>query len=334
MTASVGISVYPDHGKDVETLMKNADTAVHQAKSAGRKAYAVYSRSMSAGAINRLEIESEIRDALDRDLFQLYYQPKFCADSLRIVGAEALLRWFHPTRGEISPGVFIPIAEEAGLICDVGHWVASAACRQIRTWHDANLETVPISINLSGEEFHTGDPVKMIREAASAERVLPERLQIELTESVIMRDVDAVRESLDGLKRLGCRLLIDDFGTGYSSLAYLKRFPLDTLKIDRSFVRDIATNPDDDAICSAIVAMARRLGLSVVAEGVETEDQVRRLRAHGCDLLQGFLLGKPMPADLFMQVLSAQRTGSDTPDTTQTGGSDPVAKNVVGLRRP
>ncbi len=328
ISASIGISVYPNHGRTSELLLKNADTAVHQAKEASRKAYVLYSQDMGAGALARLELESEIRDALQRDLFQLYYQPKFCVDSLKIVGAEALLRWFHPTRGEISPADFIPVAEEGGLITDIGRWVTAAAFRQIRAWRDSDMELVPIAVNLSGEDFYLGDPVKMVRDAARQADVLPERLQIELTESVIMRDVDTVKKALDGLKRLGCRISVDDFGTGYSSLAYLKRFPLDTLKIDRSFVRDIAVVPDDDAICAAIIAMARRLGLSVVAEGVETDDQLRRLRAHGCDEVQGYLLGRPVPADLFMQMVTAQRSGD-------TGHADlaETQSNVVGLRR-
>ena len=329
MSASIGISVFPNHGRDGETLMKHADTAVHQAKRAGRKAYVHYSQDMGAGALARLELEGEIRDALQRDLFQLYYQPKFCADSLRIVGAEALLRWFHPTRGEISPADFIPVAEEGGLIIDIGHWVTSAACQQLRAWHDAGLDGVPVAINLSGEDFYLGDPVKTIRDAARNAGVSPQMLQVEMTESVIMRDVDTVKKALDGLKRLGCQVSVDDFGTGYSSLAYLKRFPLDTLKIDRSFVRDIAIVSDDDAICAAIVAMAKRLGLRVVAEGVETEDQLRRLRAHGCDEVQGYLLGRPVPADLFMQMVSAQR--SEDADRIETANT--ARTNVVGLRR-
>ncbi len=328
VSASIGIAAYPNHGRDSETLLKHADTAVHQAKQAGRNATVLYSQDMGAGALARLELEGEIREALQRDLFQLYYQPKFCADTLKIVGAEALLRWFHPTRGEISPGDFIPIAEDAGLITDIGEWVTAAAFRQIRIWRDADLELVSVAINLSGADFYLGDPVKMIRDAARREEVLPERLEVELTESVIMRDVDTVKKALDGIKRLGCQISVDDFGTGYSSLAYLKRFPLDTIKIDRSFVRDIATVQDDDAICAAIVAMARRLGLNVVAEGVETENQLRRLRAHGCDQVQGYLLGRPVPADLFMQMVSAQRSVPDdnvAVSNTQT--------NVVGLRR-
>ena len=326
---SIGISVFPSHGKNAETLLKNADTAVHQAKQAGRKGFVLYSQSMGAGALARLELEGEIQDAIQRDLFQLYYQPKFCADTLKIVGAEALLRWFHPTRGEISPGYFIPIAEEAGLILDIGRWVTTAACRQIRAWQDADLDSVPVAINLSGEDFYLGDPVSMIRNATRREGVSPELLHIELTESVIMRDVDTVQRALDGLKKLGCLLSIDDFGTGYSSLAYLRRFPLDALKIDRSFVRDIASVQDDDAICAAIIAMAKRLGLSVVAEGVETENQLRRLRAHGCDQVQGYLLGRPVPADLFMEMLSAQRSGAPkTIDPAATSGA-----KVIGLKR-
>ena len=326
ITASIGGALYPEHGRDGETLLKAADTAVYQAKASGRRHFQLYSRNMSARAMHRLSLENDVRVALEQNQFQLYYQPKYRAHDLKIVGAEALLRWFHPTRGEISPGSFIPVAEEAGLIVDLGRWVTGAACTQLRSWNREGLPVVPVAINLSAEEFFRGDPVAMISETTSRIGVNAEELEIEITESALMRDTSKVSESLKALKRLGCSLSVDDFGTGYSSLAYLKRFPLDTLKIDRSFVKEIATNMDDAAICSAIIAMARSLGLNVVAEGVESDAQLRQLRSEGCDQIQGFLLSRPVPADLFMELLLAQTPPASI--DSDSGGALPVDKIV------
>ena len=312
VTASIGAALFPDHGEDSETLIKAADTAVALAKRDGRRSFRYYSRKMSARAMQRLSLEHEIRIALEENQFQLYYQPKYRAGDLKIIGAEALLRWFHPTRGEISPGNFISVAEEAGQISALSHWVVGAVCAQLQRWQDSGLSLVPIAVNLSPEDFLRDDPVAMVKDATAKHNVSPELLNLEITESALMRDISRVSEALKALKELGCELSVDDFGTGYSSLAYLKRFPLDTLKIDRSFVSDISTDSDDAAICSAIIAMGRVLGLKVVAEGVETDDQLRRLRADGCDQFQGFLLSKPMPADMFMEQLLAQSPSSDT----------------------
>jgi len=306
---------------------------VYQAKASGRRHFQLYSRNMSARAMHRLSLENDIRVALEQNQFQLYYQPKYRAHDLKIVGAEALLRWFHPTRGEISPGSFIPVAEEAGLIVEIGHWVTGAACAQLRSWAQESLPAVPVAINLSAEEFYRGDPVAMIAEATARANVNASELEIEITESALMRDTSKVSESLQALKRLGVSLSVDDFGTGYSSLAYLKRFPLDTLKIDRSFVREIATDMDDAAICSAIIAMARSLGLNVVAEGVESDAQLRRLRTEGCDQIQGFLLSRPVPADLFMELLLAQ---SPPAAVSRDGEQDIPVDKIVRLaqRKP
>ncbi|MFK8013812.1 MAG: EAL domain-containing protein [Gammaproteobacteria bacterium] len=306
VSASIGGAVFPDHGEDAESLIKAADMAVALAKQDGRRSFRLYSRNLSARAVQRLSLEHEIRIALEENQFQLYYQPKYRTGDLKIVGAEGLLRWFHPTRGEISPGQFISVAEEAGQISDLSRWVVGAACAQLRTWQDQDLPLVPVAVNLSPEDFLRDNPVQMILDATSKSDISPHYLNIEITESALMRDIDRVSASLHEIKALGCELSVDDFGTGYSSLAYLKRFPLDTLKIDRSFVSDISTDADDAAICSAIVAMGRVLGLKVVAEGVETEDQLRRLRADACDQFQGFLLSKAVPADLFMDQLLTQ----------------------------
>ncbi len=311
VTASIGAAIYPDHGEDAEELLKAADVAVTQAKQAGRRSFSMYSRKMSARALQRLSLEHEIRIALEQNQFQLYYQPKYRAGDLKIIGAEALLRWFHPTRGEISPGNFISVAEEAGQISELSRWVVGAACSQMRAWEDAGMPVVPIAVNLSPEDFLRDDPVDMVKSAMASTGVLASNLNLEITESALMHDTSKVSASLRLLKELGCGLSVDDFGTGYSSLAYLKRFPLDTLKIDRSFVSDISTDSDDAAICSAIIAMGRALGLKVVAEGVETDEQLRRLRADGCDQFQGFLLSRPVPADLFIELLMAQSPMQD-----------------------
>lgn len=311
VTASVGAALYPDHGEDGEALLKAADTAVAQAKAEGRRTFRLYSRKMSARAMQRLSLENEIRLALENDQFQLYYQPKYRAGDLKIIGAEALLRWFHPTRGEISPGNFISVAEEAGQISDLSRWVVKTACQQLSGWRDEGLPLVPIAVNLSPEDFLRDDPVHMVSGALAAANIEAELLNLEITESALMHDTSRVSQSLRDLKALGCELSVDDFGTGYSSLAYLKRFPLDTLKIDRSFVSDISTDTDAAAICSAIIAMGRALSLNVVAEGVETDQQLRRLRVDGCDQFQGFLLSRPVPSSLFMEQLIAQSPSMD-----------------------
>ncbi|MEO1574092.1 MAG: EAL domain-containing protein, partial [Pseudomonadota bacterium] len=248
---------------------------------------------------------------LESDQFQLYYQPKYRAGDLKIIGAEALIRWFHPTRGEISPGNFISVAEEAGQISDLTRWVVKRSCEQIASWRAEGMPVVPIAVNLSPEDFFRDDPVAMVHSALVASQVDAKLLNLEITESALMRDTARVSHLLEQLKELGCSVSVDDFGTGYSSLAYLRRFPLDTLKIDRSFVSDISSDADAAAICSAIIAMGRALGLTVVAEGVETDQQLRRLRVDGCDQFQGFLLSRPVPSELFMEQLLAQAPSSD-----------------------
>ncbi|MEL7449673.1 MAG: EAL domain-containing protein, partial [Pseudomonadota bacterium] len=311
ITASMGVSLFPQHGKDAEALIKAADIAVSRAKSAGRRCMRMYSRKMSAHAMKRLSLENELRQGLASEQFQLYYQPKYRARDLRIVGAEALIRWFHPTRGSISPGNFIPVAEEAGLIVELGNYVLRAASRQLKAWKDDGLPVVPISVNVSPEEFFRGDPATALADAAEANGISGRLLEVEITESALIRDIERVTDALGDIKKLGSRVSVDDFGTGYSSLAYLKRFPLDRLKIDRSFVNELTATSDDGAICSAIIAMARALGLRVVAEGVETDEQLRYLREQGCDEIQGFLLSRPVPADSFMELVLAQNTATD-----------------------
>ncbi len=307
VTPSIGISIYPRHGEDTDSLLKNADTAMYQAKAAGRNNTKMYSSTMNLGAAERLVLENELRHALENDELEMYYQPKFGIQDLKIVGAEALLRWFHPERGEIPPATFIPLAEETGLIVDVDRWVADAVCQQLSAWRRFGIVAVPIAINLSGHEFCHGDPVQMITNAVEKAAVDPANLELEITETVLMRDVDRATKSLTALKDFGVGLSVDDFGTGYSSLSYLKRFPLDALKIDRAFVRDVNRDPDDAAICTAIIALAHSLSLKVIAEGVQNDAQLEFLRGEGCDQVQGFLLGEPVEADGLAELIKDER---------------------------
>ena len=296
VTASVGVALFPSHGNDAETLLKHAQTAVHAAKAGGRRTSRVFSSTMSMGVRRQVTLEQELRTAVDEQQFRLYLQPKFDARTLDVVGAEALVRWQHPERGILAPGHFIAIAESSGLITEIDDWVLRAVCARIGEWEAAGNTPVPVSVNFSGAEIGQGDPVARVSSALADAGVDPRWVQIELTETVIMQDLNKARRILTALQRLGCRLAIDDFGTGYSSLAHLKRFPLDFLKIDRSFVRELEAGADDRAICAAIVALGQSLQLKIVAEGVETEAQLKALRELGCDQIQGFLLARPMPA--------------------------------------
>jgi EAL domain-containing protein (putative c-di-GMP-specific phosphodiesterase class I) len=282
---------------------------MHDAKDRGRNTYRFYNQSMNATAHQRLTMENHLRRALDRDELLLHYQPKIDASSGRIVGAEALLRWKHPELGLVSPAQFIPLAEETGLIKPIGEWVLATACRQNRQWQDAGHAALPISVNMSAANFRAGNLPELVDRALAASRLAPGLLELEMTESLLMHNVEETTELLHRLKAAGVRLSIDDFGTGYSSLSYLKRFPLDVLKIDRSFVTDVATNPGDKAITSAIVALARSLDLGVVAEGVETLVQADLLQSLGCHVMQGFYYSRPVaPAEF--ETLLATRGGT------------------------
>lgn len=298
MTPSIGISVFPSDGNDFEDLLKSSDTAMYKAKSMGPGQFTFFSTQMKTEAFEKMTIENGLRDALRGDQLQLHYQPKFDVATGTMTGAEALLRWDHPQLGPLSPTKFIPIAEESGLIKQVNQWVVASACRQISEWADIGIE-IPIAVNMSAVEFLHGDPVALLVDACRTFNVQPSMLEIEVTESTLMSNVAKATEALNCLNELGFGLSVDDFGTGYSSLAYLKRFNLDVLKIDQSFVADVASDPDDSAICNAIIALANSLHLTVVAEGVETLEQYNWLVSHGCDCVQGFLFGRPMPADEF-----------------------------------
>jgi diguanylate cyclase (GGDEF)-like protein/PAS domain S-box-containing protein len=306
VTGSIGISVYPRDGRDVSTLLKNADTAMYRAKDAGRNGYRFYAQEMNADAVDRLRLENDLRNAIKGDELMMVYQPQVDAGSGRIIAAEALLRWRHPRHGLISPAEFIPLAEETGLIVSIGEWVLRRVCAQVRGWREAGLPEVKVAVNLSPRQFRQPNLVEMIR-AALADYDLPsDWLELEITEGSLMHNPEEAVLLLDELSRLGFRLAVDDFGTGYSSLAYLKRFPLHVLKIDRSFVVDIETNRDSAAIAAAVIALAHSLELKVVAEGVEQPAQMDYLRGLDCDIAQGYLYGRPMPADEFMILMAKQ----------------------------
>ena len=299
VTPSIGIALYPKDGKTGEELLMNADSAMYRAKNLGRNNFKFYSETMRTKSLHRLDLENMIRAAIDEDQFCLHFQPKVDAQTCRLVGAEALLRWLHPDRGAIDPADFIPIAEETGLIIPIGRWVLHEACRQVQRWSKTAVGAVPVSVNISSHQFRDGSLGQDVFEALAASGIDARLLELEITESVLLQDVENTLAELRSLKKSGISLSIDDFGTGYSSLSYLKRFPIDTIKIDRSFVKDLHRDADDAAICAAILAMSTQLGLRVVAEGVETRAQLDFLKSHGCHHIQGFLFGKPMSADDF-----------------------------------
>jgi diguanylate cyclase (GGDEF)-like protein/PAS domain S-box-containing protein len=295
VTASIGISLYPDDGGDPESLVKNADTAMYRAKEQGRDGLSVYAAAMNATAVERLELENGFRRALARGELEVYYQPILDLPTGRPLAVEALLRWNRPGVGLVSPVDFIPVAEATGLILPIGPWLFRTACEQVRRWQRSRPE-LRLAVNLSGRQFQQRDLGAQVLEAAGAAGFSLECLDLEITESYAMQNADSTIHTLRELKALGVAISIDDFGIGYSSLSYLKRFPIDTLKIDRSFVRDIASDPDDAAIVTAVIAMAHSLKLKVVAEGVETEAQRAFLLGCGCDRVQGFLFAPPLPA--------------------------------------
>jgi diguanylate cyclase (GGDEF)-like protein len=303
VTPSIGIALYPQDGQSGEELLMNADSAMYRAKNVGRNNFKFYSETMRTKSLHRLDLENLLRTAIDEDQFELYFQPKIDANSCRLVGAEALMRWNHPDRGAIGPSDFIPIAEETGLILPIGTWVLREACKQVKVWAKSAVGAVPVSVNISSHQFRNSGLIKDVFEAMADAEIDASLLELEITESVLLQDVDKTLIELKALKEAGISLSIDDFGTGYSSLSYLKRFPIDTIKIDRSFVKDLHKDTDDAAICAAILAMSRQLGLNVVAEGVETMEQLEFLRSHGCHHIQGFICSRPLSATQFFAML-------------------------------
>ena len=303
ITLSIGITVYPDDGVDLDAILQNADTAMYHAKSNGRNNFQFFKNDMNTRAVRRLQVENSIRRALGHDEFVLHYQPKIDLASGRITGAEALIRWQDPELGLIPPAQFITVAEECGLIVPIGHWALRETCRQVKAWFDAGLAVVPVAVNISAMEFGHRNFLEGVVEVLRETGLPPGLLELELTESVLMQDVEASAAVLTALKAMGLKLAIDDFGTGYSSLSYLKRFPIDTLKIDQSFVRDIVTNADDATIVSAVINMGHSLNLRMIAEGVETADQLDFLLARQCQEAQGYLFSRPLLADAFARLL-------------------------------
>ncbi|MHA7115601.1 sensor domain-containing protein [Pseudomonas promysalinigenes] len=299
VTASIGIALSPQDGNELSQLMKNADTAMYHAKERGKNNFQFYQTEMNASALERLELESDLRHALEQNEFILYYQPQFSGDGKRLTGAEALLRWRHPTRGLVPPGDFIPVIEELGLVVDVGDWVLHEASRQLKHWHKNKVRVPKVSVNISARQFSDGQLGTRIATILEETNLPPACLELELTESILMREVDEAMQILASLKNLGLSIAVDDFGTGYSSLNYLKQFPIDVLKIDRTFVDGLPEGEQDAQIARAIIAMAHSLNLAVIAEGVETHEQLEFLREHGCDEVQGYLFGRPMPAHQF-----------------------------------
>lgn len=292
---SIGLAVYPEDGDDVTTVLKHADTAMYQAKSGAAAPLAIYKPMMSSRLRDWLEIEARLRRAVQEDRVHLLYQPKFQLRDNRLSGVEALLRWCDSEHGYISPTRFVEIAEDSGLILELGSWVVRAACRQLRTWLDAGFG-VPVAINVSGKELLHGDPARVVETEAAAAGVPTSLIEIEITESILVKDSSVVRNALDRLRQLGCRIALDDFGTGYSSLAYITRFPPDRIKIDKAFVRDVDRSASDAAIAKTILSLGESLGLIVTAEGVERPSQLEWLRARGCHEAQGFLLSRPLSA--------------------------------------
>ncbi|HEY4750363.1 MAG TPA: EAL domain-containing protein [Steroidobacteraceae bacterium] len=303
VTTSIGVSVYPDDGREAETLIKNADTAMYQAKENGRQSFQFFKPAMNARAVERQSVEESLRRALERHEFALHYQPKISLTTGAITGAEALIRWTHPTRGPISPAQFIPIAEDSGLILAIGNWALREACAQARAWVDAGLPSVPMAVNVSAIEFRAAGFLEGLFMILNETGLDPKSLELELTETALMKHAESTAAILQILRQSGVRVAVDDFGTGYSSLSYLRKFPIDALKIDQSFVRQLATGGDDVAIVSAVINMARSLKLRVIAEGVETQAEVDFLQVHGCDEAQGYYFAKPMPAGQFSSLL-------------------------------
>jgi len=307
VAVSAGISMFPANGTTFDVLLRRAETAMRAAHSVARGSFRFYSEELSKSEEERLALEADLRHAIRDRQLELHYQPKVDIASGRVRSAEALLRWKHPTRGFVPPNVFIPIAEENGLILAIGEWVMRQACTQMRAWLDSGLPPLRVSVNLSAKQFRHGDLTAVVCSALEDAKLQPGYLELELTESSIMHDAESSAATLQLLSTMGVHISIDDFGTGYSSLSYLWRLPLDKLKIDRSFVRELISNPDDVAIVKAIISLAHSLRLGVVAEGVETQEQLEHLRELGCDQYQGFFCSPAVPADAFIALIKRLR---------------------------
>ncbi len=340
VTPSIGISVYPDDGDEADVLLKHADLAMYYAKrnSSGRQLYQYFDKSMNEAALTRLTLENQMRAALRNEEFAVHYQPQLDMVTSRVCGVEALLRWDCPKVGNIPPDRFIPLAEETGLILPIGEWVLRTACRQMRSWIDEGMDIPRVSVNVSTIQFMEHSFVDLVAGVLEENGLPAGSLELEVTESVLMKDAEAARLTLERLKAIGVKVAIDDFGTGYSSLAYLKQFPLDRLKIDRAFVRDINTDPDDAAIATAVIAMAGSLNLKVIAEGVENKSQLGFLKSKKCDEVQGYFLSKPLPADVFQSYMqhylerrgdASEGESDDMPPTVLLVDDEPLVLSAL-----
>jgi diguanylate cyclase (GGDEF)-like protein len=304
VTVSIGVALFPRDGDDPHILLRNSDTAMYRSKSKGRNTYEMFSPEMSDTVIKRVEVDTRLRNALENEKFSLHYQPLMDAHSKKVIGAEALIRWDDDELGRVSPEIFIPLAEESGFIVDIGEWVLDTACRDIKLLQNEGFGTdFYFAINLSSRQVRDKDFAALIASMLTKHDITGDCLEFEITERLLMKDVPEVVETLNSFKSMDIKLSIDDFGTGYSSLSYLKRFPFDVLKIDQTFVRDIGKDADDTALCEAIIAMAHSLGLSLIAEGVETQEQFEFLRARGTETIQGYHIGKPAEFEKFREVL-------------------------------
>jgi len=305
LTASLGVSLFPQDSDNGPCLIRNADMAMYRAKRGKGNDFAYYSPEMDRRAAETLELEGALRNALERAQFCLFYQPQIDLVSGQIICCEALVRWHHPLRGMVAPGDFIPLAEETGLIVPLGSWVLQEACRQARQWQEQGARGVRVAVNISGRQFADPGFVGKVRETLQESGLEPNLLELEITESVAMERVETTIQTWMDLEALGVSLSVDDFGTGYSSLSYLKQFPIHSLKIDRSFVRDITRNPNDAVIASSVIALAHSMGLKVVGEGIETREQLKFLEEKKCDMGQGFLFSRPVPFDEILQLFKA-----------------------------
>ena len=321
--ASIGISLHPDDGSDAMALLKTAGTALNRAKEQGGNDYQFYTSGRTTKALRQLVLENNLRPGLEREEFLVYYQPQVNIESFQIVGIEALVRWQHPGLGLLYPQEFIRMAEESGLIVSLGEWILRAACVQSKSWQDAGFEPLRLAINLSARQFQQPRLIPIIEQILTETGLDPRYLEFELTEGSVMKDPDEAIKKLNELKQMGVTISIDDFGTGHSSLSYLKRFPIDTLKIDQSFVREISTDPEVTAIVTAIITLAHALKLNVIAEGVETEEELKFLRSLGCDEVQGFLFSKPISADEFTAML-IERSGINSRRNYDTNPLPPL----------
>ncbi|MBF0473401.1 MAG: bifunctional diguanylate cyclase/phosphodiesterase, partial [Nitrospirae bacterium] len=300
---SIGICLFPESGEEVETLLKNADLAMYQVKERGRNSYQFYDPLMDAANMERIRLENDIRGAVENKEFILFYQPQIELKTGKIIGAESLIRWKHKEFGLISPAKFIPVAEEIGMINKIGDWVFEEACTQCKQWYDAGFKDINISVNLSSKQFLQKDFVTKLKDTIEKTSVDANRIDIELTEGGIMNDIEHSINMMNEIKKFGIKISVDDFGTGYSSLLYLKRFPIDILKIDQGFIRNSTTDSSDAVITSTIINMAHSLNFKVIAEGVEIVDQLELLRTFNCDAIQGYIFSKPLTAENFRKLL-------------------------------